>query len=164
LIPAAIVPAIRKAVEDSLSSGPLLGFPVTDIRVILVGGSYHEEESTEQAFGVAANMAFRKAALAAHPVLLEPVMSLEVTLPDSYLGEVIADSNSRRAKIMGTDSREGGLQIVRAHAPLAEMFGYSTDLRSATQGRASFTMQFLQYERVPDHIATKIIQRVRGEI
>jgi len=164
VIPAAIVPAIEKTVRDSLSSGPLLGFPVADIQVSLVGGSYHEEESTEQAFGVAANMAFRAAALDAKPVLLEPVMSLEVTLPDSYLGEVIADCNSRRAKIMGTDSREGGLQIVKAHVPLAEMFGYSTDLRSATQGRASFTMQFLQYERVPDHIAEKIIQRVRGLI
>jgi elongation factor G len=164
VIPATIVPAIEKTVRDSLSSGPLLGFPVADIRVTLVGGSYHEEESTEQAFGVAANMAFRAAALDAKPVLLEPVMSLEVTLPDSYLGEVIADCNSRRAKIMGTDSREGGLQIVKAHVPLAEMFGYSTDLRSATQGRASFTMQFLQYERVPDHIAEKIIQRVRGLI
>ncbi len=164
VIPAAIVPAIEKTVRDGLSSGPLLGFPVADIRVNLVGGSYHEEESTEQAFGVAANMAFRQAALAAKPVLLEPVMSLEVTLPDAYLGEVISDCNSRRAKIMGTDSREGGLQIVKAHVPLAEMFGYSTDLRSATQGRASFTMQFLQYERVPDHIAEKIIQRVRGLI
>ncbi|MFZ5763277.1 MAG: elongation factor G [Thermodesulfobacteriota bacterium] len=164
VIPPAIVPAIERTVRDSLSSGPLLGFPVADIKVALVGGSYHEEESTEQAFGVAANMAFRQAALAAKPVLLEPVMSLEVTLPDSYLGEVISDCNSRRAKIMGTDSREGGLQIVKAHVPLAEMFGYSTDLRSATQGRASFTMQFLQYERVPDHIAEKIIQRVRGLI
>lgn len=164
VIPATIVPAIEKTVRDSLSSGPLLGFPVADIKVSLVGGSYHEDESTEQAFGVAANMALRKAAQEAGPVLLEPVMSLEVIMPDAYLGEVIADLNGRRAKIMGTDSREGGLQTMRSHAPLAEMFGYSTDLRSATQGRASFTMQFFQYERVPDHVATKIIQRVRGEI
>lgn len=164
VLPKEIIPAIKKAVEDSLDAGPLLGFPVADIKVALVDGSYHEEDSTDQAFGVAANMAFRKGALEARPILLEPVMDLEVVLPESYLGDVIGDLNSRRAKIVGTDSREGGLQVVKAHVALAEMFGYSTDLRSATQGRANFTMQFFNYERVPDRIAEQIIKKVRGLI
>ncbi|MDH4321431.1 MAG: elongation factor G [Desulfobulbaceae bacterium] len=161
-IPEQYLPAIRKGVEDSLDSGALLGFPVVDVKVTLVGGSYHEEDSTEQAFGVAAVMAFRKCMAEAAPVLLEPIMALEVTVPENFLGDVMSDLNSKRANILGMENRAGGLQVVKAHAPLAEMFGYSTDLRSATQGRATFTMQFAAYDKVPAHLAERIINKVRG--
>ncbi|MBA3004611.1 MAG: elongation factor G [Desulfurivibrio sp.] len=162
VIPLAIVPAIEKAVHDSLDAGTLIGFPIVDLKVSLVDGSYRDEDSTEQAFGVAAAMAFRKAVSEAGPVLLEPVMDVEIILPESYLGEVISDLTAKRAKIHGMDSRDGGRQAVKAQVPLAEMFGYSTDLRSATQGRANFTMQFAAYDSVPDHISGKIIKRIRG--
>jgi len=164
VIPKQFIPAIKKAVEDSLDAGALIGFPAVDIKVSLVDGSYHDEYSTEQAFGVAANMAFRKAAAEAKPVLLEPVMEVEIVLPEPYLGDVIADLNSKRAKVMGMENRQGDVQAVKAHVPLAEMFGYSTDLRSATQGRANFSMQFSAYEKVPDQIAEQIVKRVRGLI
>ena len=162
VIPSAIVPAIEKAVRDSLDAGTLIGFPIVDLMVSLVDGSYRDEESTEQAFGVAAAMAFRKAVSEAAPVLLEPVMDVEIILPESYLGEVISDLTAKRAKIHGMGNRDGGRQAVKAQVPLAEMFGYSTDLRSATQGRASFTMQFAAYDLVPEHISGKIIKRIRG--
>ena len=162
VIPPAIVPAIEKAVRDSLDAGTLIGFPIVDLKVSLVDGSYRDEDSTEQAFGVAAAMAFRKAISEAAPVLLEPVMDVEIIVPESYLGEVISDLTAKRAKIHGMDSRDGARQAVKAQVPLAEMFGYSTDLRSATQGRANFTMQFAAYDRVPDHISGKIIKRIRG--
>ncbi|MFA7384353.1 MAG: hypothetical protein WC001_12980 [Desulfurivibrionaceae bacterium] len=162
VIPPAIVPAIEKAVRDSLDAGTLIGFPIIDLKASLVDGSYREDDSTEQAFGVAAAIAFRKAISEAAPVLLEPVMDVEIILPESYLGEVISDLTAKRAKIHGMDSRDGARQAVKAQVPLSEMFGYSTDLRSATQGRANFTMQFAAYDRVPDHISGKIIKRIRG--
>ncbi len=162
VIPPAIVPAIEKAVHDSLDAGTLIGFPIVDLKVTLVDGSYRDEDSTEQAFGVAAAMAFRTAVSEAGPVLLEPVMDVEITLPEAYLGEVISDLTAKRAKIHGMDSRDGGLQVVKAQVPLAEMFGYSTVLRSGTQGRANFTMQFAAYDRVPDQMSAKIIKRIRG--
>ena len=162
ILPATIVPAIERAVRASLDAGTLIGFPMVDVKVALVDGSYRDEDSTEQAFGVAAGMAFRKAVGEAAPVLLEPVMDVEIVLPEAYLGDVISDLSAKRAKILGMDSREGGVQVVEAQVPLAEMFGYSTDLRSATQGRASFTMQFAAYDIVPDHISEKIIKRIRG--
>ncbi len=162
VIPSAIVPAIEKAVYDSLDAGTLIGFPIVDLKVSLVDGSYRDEDSTEQAFGVAAAMAFRNAVVEAGPVLLEPVMDVEITLPEASLGEVISDLTGKRAKIHGMESRDGGRQAVKAQVPLSEMFGYSTDLRSATQGRANFTMQFAAYDRVPDHISGKIIKRIRG--
>jgi len=162
VIPPAIVPAIEKAVRDSLDAGTLIGFPIVDLKVSLIDGSYRDEDSTEQAFGVAAAMAFRDAVSEASPVLLEPVMDVEIILPESYLGEVISDLTAKRARVHGMDSRTGGMQAVKAQVPLAEMFGYSTDLRSATQGRANFTMQFAAYDRVPDHISGKIIKRIRG--
>ena len=162
LIPSAIIPAIEKAVYNSLDAGILIGFPIVDLKVTLVDGSYREDESSEQAFGVATAMAFRKAVLEAGPVLLEPVMDVEIILPEVYLGEVISDLTAKRAKIQGMDRRDGGRQAVKAQVPLAEMFGYSTDLRSATQGRANFTMQFAAYDRVPDNISGKIIKRIRG--
>ena len=161
LIPDQFLGSIKKGIVDSLDSGPLIGYPLTDIKVSLVGGSYHEEESTEMAFGIAAAMAIRRGTSEAEPKLLEPIMKLEVLTPEEYLGDVIADLNSKRAKIVGV-SAEGNLQILKAHVPLAEMFGYSTSLRSATQGRANFTMQFLEYDVVPAQKAEIIIKKIRG--
>ncbi len=161
LIPDQFVQAIKKSVIDSLDSGPLIGYPVTDIMVKLVGGSYHEEESTEMAFGVAGAMAIRRATSEAEPKLLEPIMDLEISTPEEYIGDVIADLNGKRGKVVGV-SAEGHLQTLKAHAPLAELFGYSTSIRSATQGRASFTMQFLQYDVVPANRAEAIVKKIRG--
>ncbi|MEN8139955.1 MAG: elongation factor G [Thermodesulfobacteriota bacterium] len=163
-IPPQFIEAVERGVHSALDSGVLLGFPVTDVQVNLVGGSYDEEDSTEQAFGVATAMALREAMLGAEPVLLEPLMALEVLVPENHVGEVISDLNARRARINGMDSRDNSIQAIDAEAPLAEMFGYSTDLRSASQGRANFTMQFARYARVPEKIATKIIQKVKGLI
>jgi elongation factor G len=161
LIPDQFLGSIKKGIVDSLDSGPLIGYPLTDIKVSLIGGSYHEEESTEMAFGIAAAMAIRRATSEARPKLLEPIMKLEVITPEDYIGDVIADLNSKRGKIVGV-SAEGNLQILKGHVPLAEMFGYSTSLRSATQGRANFTMQFLEYDVVPAQKAEIIIKKIRG--
>ena len=161
MIPDQFLGSIKKGIVDSLDSGPLIGYPLTDIKVSLIGGSYHEEESTEMAFGVAAAMAIRRATSEAQPKLLEPVMKLEVTTPEEYIGDVIGDLNSKRGKIVGV-SADATLQILNGHVPLAEMFGYSTSLRSATQGRANFTMQFLEYDVVPAQKAEIIIKKIRG--
>ena len=163
-IPAEFSAAVERGVMSSLDSGVLLGFPVTDIKVSLVGGSFHEDDSTEQAFGVATTMALRQAMLEAEPKLLEPQMAVEVLVPEQHVGDVISDLNGRRARINGMDSRDNGLQAIDAEVPLAEMFGYSTDLRSASQGRANYTMQFARYDAVPEKIASKIIQKVKGLI
>ncbi len=161
LIPAQFLGAIERGVVDSLDSGPLVGYPMTDLRITLVDGSYHEEDSTEMAFGVAGAMAIRRATAEAEPKLLEPVMHLEVITPEDYLGDVIADLNSKRGRVIGV-AAEGTLQILKAHVPLAEMFGYSTALRSATQGRANFTMQFYEFDVVPKSRAELIIKKIRG--
>ena len=160
-IPDHFLSAIKKGIVDSLDSGPLIGYPLTDIKVRLVGGSYHEEESTEMAFGVASAMAIRRATSEAEPKLLEPIMDLEITTPEEYIGDVIADLNGKRGKVVNvaTDSH---LQSIKAHAPLSELFGYSTSIRSATQGRANFTMQFLQYDVVPTNKAEIIVKKIRG--
>jgi elongation factor G len=160
-IPDMFLEAIEKGILDSLDAGPLIGYPVTDIKVTLVGGSYSEEESTEMAFGVASSMAIRRATADAKPLLLEPIMNLEVVSPEEYLGDVMNDLNSKRAKVVGVDAKDS-LQVIKAHAPLAEMFGYSTSLRSATQGRANFTMQFEKYDVVPKNRADEIIRKIRG--
>jgi len=161
MVPKEFLGAIERGVRDSLDAGPLVGYPLTDIKVRLTGGSSHDDESTEMAFGIAAAMAIRRTTSEASPVLLEPLMDLEVITPEDYLGDVMSDLNSKRAKVTGVDA-EGGLQIVHAHVPLAEMFGYSTSLRSATQGRANFTMQFLEYDIVPATKANAIIKKIRG--
>lgn len=161
LIPEEFLGSIEKGIIDSLDAGPLVGYPVTDIKVRLVGGSYHDEESSEMAFGVAGAMAIRRATSEAKPILLEPVMSLEVTTPEEYIGDVISDLNSKRGRVVGVDAISN-LQILKAEVPLAEMFGYSTSLRSATQGRANFTMQFSEYDVIPAVKAEKIIKKIRG--
>jgi elongation factor G len=160
-IPAIYLNAIEKGIFDSLDSGPLVGYPLTDMKVNLVGGSYHEDESTEMAFGISAAMAIRRVVADADPLLLEPVMLVEVVSPEQYLGEVINDLNSKRAKI-GIVETANNIQIVHAQVPLAEMFGYSTSLRSATQGRANFSMRFLEYDVVPAAKADVIIKKIRG--
>ena len=160
-IPSEFFGAIEKGIRDSLDAGPLIGYPVTDIKVSLIGGSFIEDESTEMAFGIASSMAIRRVTSEAEPLLLEPIMALEVTCPDEYLGDMMNDLNSKRAKVVGVESNDG-LQVVKAHAPLAEMFGYSTSLRSATQGRANFTMQFEKYDVVQQNRADEIIRKIRG--
>ncbi|NQS72454.1 MAG: elongation factor G [Desulfobulbaceae bacterium] len=160
-VPPEFIEAIKKGVLGSLDSGPLVGYPLLNVRVHLVGGSYDEEKSTEMAFGVAATMACRKAAAEADPVLLEPLMDLEIITPDEYLGDVLNDLNKKGAQVNKVEA-EKGVQVVSAKAPLAEMFGYSTDLRSSTQGRATFTMQFSEFAEVPARRAEAIIQKIRG--
>ncbi|MBM9511171.1 elongation factor G [Desulfogranum marinum] len=161
LIPKEFRQAIEKGVLDSLDSGPLIGYPMADVEAVLVGGSYDEERSTEMAFGVAATMACRKAAAEGDPVLLEPIMALEVITPDDYLGEVINDLNRKGAQINGVNA-DKDRQTIHAEVALSEMFGYSTDLRSATQGRAVFTMQFSAFADVPARKAEAIIQKIKG--
>ena len=160
-IPWEYIEAIEKGIRGSLDSGPLIGYPVLDVKVKLTGGSFDEERSTEMAFGVAATIACRKAAAEGGPILLEPVMALEVITPEDYLGEVINDLNRKGAQVNGIETDRGG-QVVHALAPLSKMFGYSTDLRSATQGRATFTMQFAEFAEVPARRAEGIIGKIRG--
>ena len=140
----------------------LAGYPTVDIRVTLTYGTYHEVDSSEMAFKIAGSLAFKKAARSAQPVLLEPIMAVEVVTPEDYMGEVIGDLSSRRGKVEGMEQR-GSSQVIRSQVPLAEMFGYATDLRSRTQGRATYTMQFHSYQEVPGSISREIVARVRGE-
>ena len=161
MVPGEYLASIEKGISDTIDSGPLIGYPLTDLRVSLVGGSYHEDDSTEMAFGISASMAIRRVSAEAEPTLLEPVMNLEVVTPENYVGDVISDLNSKRGKIVGVES-ESDLQVLKAQVPLAEMFGYATSLRSSTQGRATFTMQFFEYDVVPASRAESIIKKIRG--
>jgi len=144
-----------------MQTGILAGFPTLDLRATVFDGSYHEVDSSEMAFKIAGSMAFKHGAAKANPVLLEPVMKVEVTVPEEYMGDVIGDINSRRGRIEGMESRAGA-QVVRGFVPLAEMFGYATDLRSRTQGRGVYTMQFDHYEEVPKNVAEGIIAKAQG--
>ncbi|KJF18590.1 MULTISPECIES: elongation factor G [Acidithrix] len=162
VIPKEYIPPVDAGIQEAMTSGVLAGYPTVDLRVILTFGSYHDVDSSEMAFKIAGSMAFKEAARRASPVLLEPIMSVEVVTPDEYMGDVIGDLSSRRGKIEGMDQR-GNAQAIRAQVPLSEMFGYATDLRSRTQGRATYTMQFNSYQEVPDSIAKEIVARVRGE-
>jgi elongation factor G len=156
VIPREYIPAIDRGIQDAMKSGVLAGFPCVDIRVNLVFGSYHEVDSSEQAFYVAGSMAIKDAMRKAAPVLLEPIMDVEVVTPEEYIGDVMGDLNGRRGRVQSMEARAGGAQSVRVQVPLASMFGYATDLRSRTQGRATFTMQFDHYERVPAALADEI--------
>lgn len=161
VIPPLFIEAIKKGVLGSLDSGPLIGYPMFDIVAVLVGGSYEENKSTEMAFGIAATVACRKAAVQGEPELLEPVMDLQIVSPEEYLGEVINNLNKKGAHIQGVDV-EQGRHVVRAKVPLVKLFGYSTDLRSATQGRATFTMIFSEFAVVPNKRSEAIIHKIRG--
>jgi len=160
-IPKEFIPAIKKGIEEALEMGPLAGFPVKDVKVTLTDGSFHEVDSSEMAFKIAASMAFKDASKAGEPVLLEPIMKVEVTVPESYMGDVIGNINSRRGKIMNIEPRSG-LQIIDCYVPLSEMFGYATDLRSLTQGRGTYNMEFDKYEPAPKSVSDSIVARVQG--
>ncbi len=162
IIPKEYIPSIDAGIQESLQSGVLAGYPMVDVRATLVHGSYHDVDSSEMAFKIAGSLAIKKATRLAHPVLLEPIMAVEVVTPEDYMGDVIGDLSSRRGRIEGMDQR-GSSQVIRAQVPLGDMFGYATDLRSRTQGRATYTMQFHSYQEVPESISREIVARVRGE-
>ena len=160
-IPREYIPAVEKGIAEAMETGVLAGFPVKDVKVSLYDGSYHEVDSSEMAFKIAGSMAFKEAARSASPALMEPVMKVEVTVPENYMGDVIGDLNSRRGKIHGMESR-ANLQVITAYVPLSEMFGYATSLRSLTQGRGNYVMQFEHYETTPKQISDEIVARVQG--
>jgi elongation factor G len=157
-VPKEYIPAVDAGIQEAMGSGVLAGYPVVDVKIELVDGSYHEVDSSERAFKIAGSMGFKEAMKRAKPVLLEPVMAVEVTTPEEYLGDVIGNLNSRRGRIESM-SPVGNAQVVKSTVPLSEMFGYATDLRSMSQGRADFTMQFERYEEVPQSIATGIVEQ-----
>ena len=156
-IPKEYIPSVDAGIREAMESGVLAGFPVVDIKVELVDGSYHDVDSSESAFKIAGSMAFKEAARKAKPVLLEPIMAVEVVTPEDYMGDVIGNINSRRGQIEGMEPR-GNAQVIRARVPLSEMFGYATDIRTMSQGRATYTMQFLRYDEVPQSIAEKLTE------
>jgi len=161
-IPREFIQPTNQGIQAALDNGVLAGYPTVDVKVSLVDGQYHDVDSNEIAFKIAGQMAFKKAAGLARPVLLEPIMAVEVVTPENYMGDVIGDLSSRRGRIEGMEAN-GNFQNVKAQVPLSEMFGYSTDLRSRTQGRATYTMQFHSYQQVPEAISQEIVKRVRGE-
>jgi elongation factor G len=161
-IPKEYIPSVDDGCQEALASGPLAGYPLVDVKVTLLDGAYHDVDSSELAFKIAGIAAFKEAAKLAGPVLLEPVMSVEVITPEDFMGDVIGDINSRRGQILAMDERSGA-RIVKATVPLSEMFGYVGDLRSRTQGRASYSMQFDSYAEVPQAVSKEIIAKVRGE-
>lgn len=161
VVPKEYIPAVKKGIEEALTNGIRAGFPVVDIKVALFDGSYHDVDSNEMAFKIAASMGFKEGAKKAAPIILEPIMKTEVITPEDWMGDVIGDLNSRRGRISGMDERSG-LKVVSANVPLAEMFGYANDLRSRTQGRATYTMEFSHYEPVPTQIADEIVSKATG--
>nr|WP_276561133.1 elongation factor G [Vibrio scophthalmi] len=156
-VPKEFISSVGKGIEEQMNSGVLAGYPVLDIKATLFDGSYHDVDSSEMAFKIAGSMAFRKGALEANPVILEPMMKVEVTTPEDWMGDVVGDLNRRRGMIEGMDEGHAGLKIIRAQVPLSQMFGYATDLRSATQGRASYSMEFHEYAEVPKNFADAIM-------
>jgi elongation factor G len=161
VIPKEFIPAIQKGVEEAVGNGVLAGYPVIDIKATLFDGSFHDVDSSEIAYKIAASIAFKEGMTRAIPVLLEPLMDVEVVVPDEFVGAVTGDLSARRGRIMRTEVRKA-LQVIDAQVPLANMFGYSTDLRSISQGRASYTMQFASFEPAPKNVADEIIARSRG--
>lgn len=161
-IPKEFVAPVEKGFKEAMSNGPLAGYNVESMRVQLIDGSYHDVDSDQLSFELCARMAFREAAKKASPVILEPIMKVEVTTPEENMGDVVGDLNKRRGQISGMDSRNGA-SIVKAFVPLSEMFGYVTDLRTITSGRASSTMEFERYDQVPTNLATAIITKANGK-
>ncbi|SHF37306.1 translation elongation factor 2 (EF-2/EF-G) [Thermoanaerobacter uzonensis DSM 18761] len=158
VIPKEYIPAVDAGVQEAMQNGVLGGYPVIDVKVALVDGSYHEVDSSDMAFKIAGSIAFKEGMKKANPVLLEPIMKVEVVVPEEYMGDIIGDINSRRGRVEGMEARAGA-QVIRAFVPLAEMFGYATDLRSKTQGRGTYTMQFHHYEEVPKNITDQILEK-----
>jgi elongation factor G len=161
-VPSEFIPAVEKGIEEALDSGVKAGYPMVDVRATLVDGKYHDTDSSEVAFKIAGSLALKEAAKRAKPVLLEPIMAVEVVTPEEFLGTVIGDLSSRRGRVQGQEPR-GNAVAVKANVPLSSMFGYATDLRSSTQGRATYTMQFERYEEVPSNIAEEIVEHRTGE-
>jgi elongation factor G len=160
-VPKEFVEAAFQGAEDAMSSGPLAGYQMVDVAVEAIDGSFHDVDSNEVSFRIAGSMAVREGAPEAGPVLLEPIMSIEVVTPEEFMGDVIGDLNARRGKVVGMEPKSGA-QHIQGQVPLATMFGYATDLRSRTQGRATYTMQFSHYAAVPKQVADEIIARIRG--
>lgn len=158
VVPKEFIPAVDKGIQEQMRSGVLAGFPVLDVKVTLFDGSYHDVDSSEMAFKIAGSMGFKKGAAEANPVLLEPTMKVEVTTPEDWMGDVVGDINRRRGMIEGMEDGVAGVKIIRAKVPLSEMFGYATDLRSQTQGRASYSMEFFNYSEAPNNVARAIIE------
>ena len=156
VVPKDFVPAVEAGIKEAMTNGVLAGYPMVDVKVALVDGSYHEVDSSEMAFKIAASMGFKEACKKAKPVLLEPIMKIEIITPEDYLGDVLADFNSRRGKVEGMEPRPGA-QAIHGYVPMAQMFGYATTLRSISQGRAIYTLTFSHYEEVPANIAKEII-------
>jgi elongation factor G len=161
-VPKEYIPSVDAGIQDAMQLGILAGYPVVGVKATLIDGAYHDVDSSEMAFKIAGSMAFKEAARKADPALLEPMMAVEVRTPEEYMGDVIGDINSRRGQIQAMEDISGA-KIVRALVPLSEMFGYVGDLRSKTQGRANYTMQFDSYAEVPRNVAEEIIKKVRGE-
>jgi elongation factor G len=162
-VPKNYVPAVEKGLRESMEKGPLAGYPVVNIKAVLYDGSYHDVDSNEMAFKIAASLAFKKGIVEAKPILLEPVMHVEIIVPEEYMGDIIGDMNKRRGKILGMEPLSGGNQKVLAEAPEAELFKYAIDLRAMTQARGSFTMKFERYEEVPAHLAQQIIDNAKED-
>jgi len=161
-VPKEYIKPVDHGIKEAMEGGVLAGYEMVDIKAILYDGSYHDVDSSEMAFKIAGSMAFKEAARRAHPVLLEPVMSVEVVVPDEFMGDIIGDLNSRRGRVEGVEHRAGS-QVIKAYVPLSEMFGYATDMRSRTQGRATFSMHFSRYEQAPQSVAEEIVARVQGK-
>ena len=160
-MPKEYIPAVDKGVKEQMANGVIAGYPVVDCKVTLYDGSYHDVDSSEIAFKIAGSMAFKEGARKARPVLLEPMMKVEIVTPDDYMGDVNGDLNRRRGMLQGLEEAPAG-KIVRAEVPLAEMFGYATTLRSMTQGRATYTMEFAHYAEVPSNVAESVIKDRTG--
>jgi len=162
-IPREYIPAVEAGVREAALAGVLAGYPVLDFKATVFDGSYHDVDSSEMAFKIAGSMAFKEANRAAKPIIKEPIMSIEVVTPENFLGEVIGDLSARRGHVLGMEPEPGGSQKVKAHVPLSEMFGYATDLRSRTQGRATYTMEFSHYAQVPKSIEEEIVAKNTGK-
>jgi len=160
-VPRNFVPAVEKGIQEALLAGPLAGYPVTDVKVRFYDGKSHEVDSSEMAFKIAASMCFKKGVSEANPVLLEPIMTMEVVVPDENMGDIIGDLNSRRGRVMGMEDR-GNVKVIKAQVPYSEVLMYEPDLTSITSGRGSFSMEFSHYEEVPSHLAEKIIQQAKA--
>jgi len=163
-VPRNYIPAVEKGLVEAMEEGVLAGFPAVDIRATLLDGSYHNVDSSEMAFKIAASLAYKKGMMEANPVLLEPIVNVEVKVPENFMGDIMGDMPTRRGRVAGMEPQGDGTQIIKAQVPLAEMYGYSIDLRSMTQGRGEFTMEYSHYEEVPANIAEKIIEEHKKEV
>jgi elongation factor G len=161
VVPRQFIPSVEKGVRDSLKKGPMAGYPVVDVRCTLYDGQYHPVDSKDVAFQSAGRLGFHDAMAKAQPVLLEPYVNVEITVPDEYIGDIIGGLSSKRGRVQGSDSLGGGMSVVRGQVPQAEMFQYSNELRALTQGRGSFTMSLSHYEEVPPHVGEQVIAEAK---